>query len=281
MGRTLTPSERDWGLWLLLLVAAAACHLAWQLTDRVGFDLRPVAFLITLYAGYKFGRWPGAALGLLSTLALLAWAFLGDEPPSVEQTLLGPLDRYPGSGLALNAFSIQDALIAGAAGLLGGWIFDRAERFLERPFSSLLTGATRVGPLQRAYDGIGRMLWPDPDTAKRLGAPTWQMLLTPAVLALLTLLNFTLSAQFDTWTLRLFPPLLAASVVGVIAWRAGFARAVAATLWLVASSWVAFATLRTRRVNRRTFNSGPPSKDRRSWWACSSWHGGWHRPQQR
>ncbi len=243
MGRTLTPGERDWGLWLLLLVAAAACHLAWQITPNIGFDLRPIAYLIAIYAGYKFGRWPGAALGLLSTLALLAWTFLGEEPASVQQGLLGPLNRYFGQGFALTGFSMQDAAMAAAAGFLGGWAFDRIEGFLGRPLSSLLTGASRVGPLQRAYEGIGRILWPDPDAAKPIGATTWQMLLTPAVLALLTLLNFTISASFDSWTLRIFPPLLAASVVGVIAWRGGFARAVAAAFWLVASSWVAYATV--------------------------------------
>ena len=243
MGRTLTSGERDWGLWLLLLVAAAACHLSWQITPNIGFDLRPIACLIAIYAGYKFGRWPGAALGALSTLALLAWTFLGDEPASVQQGLLGPLSRYFGQGFALTGFSMQDAAMAAAAGFLGGWAFDRIEGFLGRPLSSLLTGASRVGPLQRAYEAIGRILWPDPDAAKPIGATTWQMLLTPAVLALLTLLNFTLSATSDALTFRIFPPLLAASVVAVIAWRGGFSRAVAATLWLAASSWVAYATL--------------------------------------
>jgi hypothetical protein len=246
MGRTLRSGERDWGLWLLLLVAAAMCHMSWQLTARIGFDLRSIAFLIAIYAGYKFGRWPGAALGLLSTLGLLVWAWLGVEPPSLEQAVLGPLTLSPlgaDEAFALRGLSLQDALMAAGIGFIGGWAFDRAEQFLQRPLSSLLTATPEVGPLRRAYDGIGRLLWTDPNVAKRIGAPTWQMLLTPVVLLLLPLLNFTMLVRLEPWTLRVFPPLLAAVVVGMIAWRSGFGRAAAAALWSVASSWMVYAAL--------------------------------------
>src|SRR5262245_56999710 len=116
MGRTITSGERDWGLWLLLLFAAAACHLIWPVTDRISFDLRPIPFLIAIYSGYKFGRWPGAALGLLSTLVLLAWAFTGDESPTGQLALFGPLTSPSDEALAFHGFSIQDALAAAAAG---------------------------------------------------------------------------------------------------------------------------------------------------------------------
>src|SRR5262249_54465800 len=133
-------AERDWGLWALLLLAACACHASWQLTDTIGFDLTPLAFVTVLYSGYKFDRWSGAALGLLSSLILLLWAWYDERVSSMAGALLGPTQFAPfddAEGLTLRDFAAQDALLFALVGYFGGWAADAWTAVFGRPLSNL------------------------------------------------------------------------------------------------------------------------------------------------
>jgi len=140
MSRRLTQLQGSWTFIIGLITIAAACHSFVVLYDReVKVSLFPIAIIITIYLGYKAGRWIGLFAGFVSGLpaTLLAWNlkpvdhwmfYLHSRPREVFDHDIGAI---------LTAFSLESLLFTAVAGFLAGYLVDKFELFLKEHQLSL------------------------------------------------------------------------------------------------------------------------------------------------
>ena len=122
MARRLNTLKGNISFVLLFLIVGVLSHISLLLTDTVVLSLYPIPLMITVYLGYKLGRWTGLVAGIsISSIATLFANWI---------ELL--FDRLSLSSYGLEFFgsSIEYIILAGALGWLSGFLFDCLDKVL-------------------------------------------------------------------------------------------------------------------------------------------------------
>lgn len=116
--------SKDKGLWTLLVLLGMLSPFGWRLTALITLDLFPIHLIVSIYLGYRFGRWYAAIGGLVMTAPWFIW-----DPMLVPQSL-EDLDILDARTLITRQYSWQEVLVAGLLGWVIGYLADRIESFM-------------------------------------------------------------------------------------------------------------------------------------------------------
>jgi hypothetical protein len=191
-----------WGKILFFCLLATLCHCTLQVTERYAFRLTAVALMLSMYLGFKAGKWVGLAAGVLTTAPWMIGAgFALRERPDLWPQLLGGSPWYSLEffrALHIEGISFQFLVQAAVLGSLGGWGFARIQRKLSDHLlvlSDLVPARVAKPLIQTLYRFVERFVRPksqDPEPKRETGR---QWLLTLPLVAMLVLSNIMLSSN--------------------------------------------------------------------------------------
>jgi hypothetical protein len=209
----------------LLLVIACACHFTLQVTEQYNVPLSGLSLILTVYLGYKGGRWLGFAAGVATTAPWTIRAiFVLRGADRWARLLWGDL-RYPllpGVPLRVEGVSLQFLIQAALLGWFAGWGFNWMESKLSEHQLSLgylFPGIKQPPPgkplLQVFYGSLERWMLSivgegDSDTRELAGETPRRrkpLLLTAPKLLVLPLLIFLVVCNALIWVSFRFPDL--------------------------------------------------------------------------
>ena len=132
MARRLNTLKGNISFFLLFLIVGVFSHINIVLTDTVELSLYPIPLMITVYLGYKLGRWTGLVAGIsISSIATLFVLF--KERMQIDWIELlfdgASLSSY---GLEFFGSPIEFIILAGALGWLSGFLFDCLDNVLAK-----------------------------------------------------------------------------------------------------------------------------------------------------